>query len=125
MAVKLALLLLLAIYPPKPDMSLSWKDMSVSQALSALKLFAGVALEFNDLNGKPVRFTGRLMSVKAQIRGRVITAQIEGGVIDGDPLRGIPPIELKEAAAVYNRKTGMYYLKAWLFGGLVTLEGKY
>lgn len=125
MSVKLALLALLVAFPPKPSTAMTWKEISLSGALGFAQLMAGVKLELRDLNGAPLKITGRLQLLKVQKRNKIVTGTVEGMVIEGDPLKGIPPTVITDALLFYNLHTGAYYLKAKALGGIVELEGVY
>jgi hypothetical protein len=101
-------LVTLTIFPPKPDLALRFKDISITQALGAAKL-VGIKLEL------PFKVEGRVGLLLVELRGKVVTLQVEGIRIEGDYIRWV--------RGSYNRRNEQWALKAEALGGLIELEG--
>ncbi len=101
-------LLLVSVFPPKPDMTLRFQDISMTQALGAARLVGLKA----DL---PIPLEGRVGFLLIEVRGNIVTLHASRILMQGDPIRSIN--------AVYHRRKEEYYVRAEALGGLIELHG--
>lgn len=91
----------------KSEHRLILRDISISQAMLALKMAAGIDV--------PLKVFGRLGSANAVVTSRYIIAKAERFSILGDPVKWV--------RITYNRKTREYVVVAEALGGLIELAG--
>lgn len=108
------LALLLAIYPPKPDLSLKFKDISITRAMSLAKTF-GMSVEL------PIKLEGRIGLLVIELRGKLVQMKLERVMLDNDASKE-PAI--RNATAIYSRTTQVWLIRAEALGGVIELEGK-
>lgn len=113
MTPKLLLAVLLFAYPVKPDMSLKFKDISVSRAMSLAKTF-GVDAEL------PFKVEGRIGLLAIEFRGKLVQMKLERVTLDNDSTK--EPM-IRQATAAYNRTTKEWNVRAEALGGLIEVEG--
>lgn len=113
MTPKLLIAVLLFAYPVKPDMSLKFKDISVSRALSLAKTF-GVDAEL------PIKLEGRIGLLAIEFRGKLVQMRLERVALDNDPVKE-PAI--RQATATFNRTTKEWNVRAEALGGLIEVTG--
>ena len=101
-------LLLVTVFPPKPDMTMRFQDISITQALGAARM-VGLKTDF------PISLEGRLGLLLIEVRGNIVTLQASKISIQGDPIRSVK--------AVYHRRTEEYSIRAEALGGLIELAG--
>lgn len=111
------LAVVLLVCPVKPDSTLKFKNISITQALVAARV-AGVKLELPSFGGQKVKIEGRILTLTVEMRGKLVVAKANGFNVPGD----IPWIRWLEVH--YNRFNGDWYIKGELFGGLIEATGK-
>lgn len=104
----IALLCFMAVWSPKPDLTLRFKDISITRALSSAKL-VGIKLEL------PIKIEGRIGQLLIEVRGQWVFMRADAISIVGDPVRWV--------AAVYHRKTEAWWVKAEALGGIIEVNG--
>ena len=108
------LVILLAIHPPKPDLSLKFKDISITRAMSLAKTF-GMSVDL------PFKLEGRIGLLVIELRGKLVQMKLERVMLDNDTSKE-PAI--RNATAIYNRTTQAWMIRAEALGGVIELEGK-
>jgi hypothetical protein len=98
----------LTIFPPKPDLTLRFNDISITQAIGSAKL-VGIKLDL------PFKIEGRVGLLVVELRGKVVMVRAERISVAGDYVRWV--------RGYYNRRTEQWALKAEALGGLIELEG--
>lgn len=115
--IKVALLIVLAVWPVKPDTALRFNNISITQALSAARMM-GVKLELPEIYGKPIQLQGRIIKLSVELRGNIVYAEANGFNLSepGEPW-------IRWVKIWYNRKTDAWSFKAEMFGGFVEGAG--
>jgi DhnA family fructose-bisphosphate aldolase class Ia len=110
--IKIGLLLLVFVYPPKAELSAKFKDISIMQALRLAKTF-GADLDV------PIKLEGRIKTFNIEVRTHTITVYAGGFNTVNDYTR--EPVQW--IRVLYGRKTREYHLKAEALGGLIEVTG--
>jgi hypothetical protein len=107
--IKLFLILLLTVFPPKADLTMRFTDISIAKTISLAKTM-GIKIDFPYLPKE-----GIIGSLVIEFHGNIVVANANKFYIAGDPITKVK--------VYYHRKSEYWHIKLHALGGIIEIEG--